>query len=284
MYLRAQLSERELSRVRVGAPATVAVDAAGGEPVAAPVSEILPSANEGNLTFTVKIRSPIRRGSSRTACSGARRSPPNGGGGWWSMPREAVVTQAGQTVAFVVEKDKARAVPVTLGLEEDDRVEVTQRAARGRPGRGAGAGQPDRRRTGFRESGRGPLMFLSAFSIRRPVAIAMVILALVVIGVVGYTRPGDGPDPQHGHALRDGSVVYPGAGPREVETEVTKPLEDAVATVSGVKHINSYSSEGVSVGGDRVPGGGEIPTWRPRTCATRWRWRAARCPTTRRSR
>ena len=90
-------------------------------------------------------------------------------------------------------------------------------------------------------------MFLSAFSIRRPIAISMVILALVVIGVVGYTRLGMDLIPNMELPYVTVTVVYPGAGAREVETDVTKPLEDAVSTVSGVKHVSSYSSEGVSM-------------------------------------
>ncbi|MCB0751563.1 MAG: efflux RND transporter permease subunit, partial [Ignavibacteriae bacterium] len=38
-----------------------------------------------------------------------------------------------------------------------------------------------------------------------------------------------------------------GAGPQEIETQVTKKIEDAVSTVSQVKSITSYSLEGVSI-------------------------------------
>ncbi len=42
-------------------------------------------------------------------------------------------------------------------------------------------------------------------------------------------------------------TVYPGAGPQEIETQVTKKIEDAVSTVSQVNAITSYSLEGVSI-------------------------------------
>ena len=42
------------------------------------------------------------------------------------------------------------------------------------------------------------------------------------------------------------TTVYPGAGPEEVETLVSKPLEDAVGSISNVKTVTSYSQYGVS--------------------------------------
>jgi HAE1 family hydrophobic/amphiphilic exporter-1 len=42
------------------------------------------------------------------------------------------------------------------------------------------------------------------------------------------------------------TVVYPGAGPEEVETLVTRPIEDAVAGINGVKRVVSTSTEGIA--------------------------------------
>ena len=42
------------------------------------------------------------------------------------------------------------------------------------------------------------------------------------------------------------STVYPGTGPEEIETLVTKPIEDQLSTISGLKNLSSTSSEGVS--------------------------------------
>ncbi|MFZ1081377.1 MAG: efflux RND transporter permease subunit, partial [Candidatus Kryptoniota bacterium] len=42
-------------------------------------------------------------------------------------------------------------------------------------------------------------------------------------------------------------TVYPGAGPREVETDVSKPIEDGLSTLNNVDNIRSYSRENVSV-------------------------------------
>lgn len=43
------------------------------------------------------------------------------------------------------------------------------------------------------------------------------------------------------------STVYPGAGPEEIETLVSKPLEDAIGSVNGLKNISSTSQEGISI-------------------------------------
>ena len=43
------------------------------------------------------------------------------------------------------------------------------------------------------------------------------------------------------------STVYPGAGPKEIEGQITKKIEDAVSTVSEIEKIESYSLDGVSI-------------------------------------
>lgn len=90
-------------------------------------------------------------------------------------------------------------------------------------------------------------MFLSKIAIQRPVLVTMAILVFVVFGAIGYmdmplTMM---PDVKIPYVLVQ--TVYPGAGPREVETQVTKIVEDAVATVSQIDLIQSYSMENVSI-------------------------------------
>ncbi|HUT73238.1 MAG TPA: efflux RND transporter permease subunit [Armatimonadota bacterium] len=89
-------------------------------------------------------------------------------------------------------------------------------------------------------------MSIWGLAVRRPIFIAMVMLALVVVGFIGYSRLGMDLLPQLNIPYVTVIVVYPGAGPREIETEVTKRIEDAVATTRNVKHISSSSFEGVS--------------------------------------
>ena len=89
-------------------------------------------------------------------------------------------------------------------------------------------------------------MWLTNLSIRRPIVILMVFTAILVIGF--RSRSGMPIDlyPKVEIPYVTITTIYPGAGPEEIETLVTKPLEDAVASVNGIKNIVSYSQEGIS--------------------------------------
>ncbi|MGZ3458471.1 MAG: efflux RND transporter permease subunit, partial [Archangium sp.] len=89
-------------------------------------------------------------------------------------------------------------------------------------------------------------MFLSDVSIRRPVFTAMLSLCLVVLGVMGFNRLGTDLFPDVSFPVVVVTTVYKGAGPGEIETQVIKPIEDAVAGISGVDKIHSWSRENVA--------------------------------------
>src|SRR5215203_366549 len=78
-------------------------------------------------------------------------------------------------------------------------------------------------------------MWISDTSIKRPVFATMVIVSFMVLGIVSMSRLGIDLFPDVNFPFVNVSVVYPGAGPEEVETLVTKPIEDAVAGINGVK-------------------------------------------------
>lgn len=86
-------------------------------------------------------------------------------------------------------------------------------------------------------------MWLSETSIKRPVFATMVILSFVVLGAVSMRRLGIDLFPEVNFPFVNISVVYPGAAPEEVETLVTRPIEDAVAGITGVKRVISTSTE-----------------------------------------
>lgn len=89
-------------------------------------------------------------------------------------------------------------------------------------------------------------MFLSDVSIRRPVFTAMLSLCLIVLGVMGFSRLGTDLFPDVSFPVVVVTTVYKGAGPGEIETQVIKPIEDAVAGISGVDKIHSWSRENVA--------------------------------------
>jgi hydrophobic/amphiphilic exporter-1 (mainly G- bacteria), HAE1 family len=89
-------------------------------------------------------------------------------------------------------------------------------------------------------------MWISDTSIKRPVFATMVIMSFMVLGAVSLTRLGIDLFPEVNFPFVNVSITYAGAGPEEVETLVTKPVEDAVAGINGVKRVISTSTEGFS--------------------------------------
>jgi hydrophobic/amphiphilic exporter-1 (mainly G- bacteria), HAE1 family len=92
-------------------------------------------------------------------------------------------------------------------------------------------------------------MWISDTSIKRPVFATMVILSFMVLGIVSLGRLGIDLFPEVNFPFVNVLVPYPGAGPEEVETLVTRPIEDAVAGINGVKRVISTSTEGMSMVG-----------------------------------
>ena len=85
------------------------------------------------------------------------------------------------------------------------------------------------------------------FAIRRPIFTVMVIMVVLVLGAVSLLRLTIDLFPQIKLPMAAVVTTYSGAGPQEVETLVTRPLEEVMGTVNNVKEIRSESSEGVSV-------------------------------------
>ena len=82
-------------------------------------------------------------------------------------------------------------------------------------------------------------MFLAAASTRRPIAMSVLIIALTFFGLLALRNMGNDLLPQVEVPFVTVSVTYAGATPDELETSVTRKIEDAVAQVEGIKHITS---------------------------------------------
>ena len=90
-------------------------------------------------------------------------------------------------------------------------------------------------------------MYLSELSIRRPVLMTVIIVILLLLGAVAIFKLPIDLFPQIEFPVITVMTTYLGAGPREVETLLSKPLEEELSTVDGLKHIRSISQEGLSV-------------------------------------
>lgn len=88
-------------------------------------------------------------------------------------------------------------------------------------------------------------MGISTF-IRRPVFTTMVVLLLVVFGLNSYPTLGIDLNPDVDFPIVNVTITYTGASPEEIESLITKPVEDAVSSVSGIKTLSSISREGSS--------------------------------------
>ncbi len=86
-------------------------------------------------------------------------------------------------------------------------------------------------------------MWITTTSIRNPVFATMVMVALVVLGTFAYRGLGVESMPNVDIPYAWVEVNYPGASPEQVENDITRPLEEAINTVSGVKTIRSNSWE-----------------------------------------
>jgi HAE1 family hydrophobic/amphiphilic exporter-1 len=89
-------------------------------------------------------------------------------------------------------------------------------------------------------------MTISEICIRRPVFTWVLVAIPAVLGLVSYTRLGVDLFPNVDFPVCTVTTVLQGASVEEMETSVTKPLEDIINTVSGIDELRSTTTEGVS--------------------------------------
>lgn len=90
-------------------------------------------------------------------------------------------------------------------------------------------------------------MKISEISIKRPSVIIVLFIILTLGGIFSYTQLGYELVPKFEVNVITIQTVYPGASPTEVETSVTKKIEDAVSSLESIKKIESKSLENVSL-------------------------------------
>jgi len=88
---------------------------------------------------------------------------------------------------------------------------------------------------------------LAQICIARPVFATVLILSLVVVGLLAYFSLGVDRFPKIDFPMVTITTRLVGAGPEEMETEVTDRIEEAVNTISGIDQLTSTSSEGTSL-------------------------------------
>ena len=88
---------------------------------------------------------------------------------------------------------------------------------------------------------------MSKFSVKKPLTVFVAVIAVLVLGVVAFTRMTPDLLPNMDFPYIIVMTPYPGATPEKVETAITKPLEQAMATLENIEEISSNSAENYSL-------------------------------------
>ena len=90
-------------------------------------------------------------------------------------------------------------------------------------------------------------MKISELSIRRPITVIVLFLVIGILGLLSYKSLQAELMPKFTPPTMNVQVVYPGASPQEVESSLTRKLEDALSSLQGVESIRSYSFESMAM-------------------------------------
>ncbi|MEN6351031.1 MAG: efflux RND transporter permease subunit [Syntrophomonas sp.] len=89
-------------------------------------------------------------------------------------------------------------------------------------------------------------MFLTDISLKRPAFAFVMIIAFIALGITGYLGLAINDMPEVDIPYIGVNIALTGASPDQVETKVSKKVEEAVGQISGVKHITTTINEGLS--------------------------------------
>ena len=88
---------------------------------------------------------------------------------------------------------------------------------------------------------------MAKFSVKRPLTVFVVVLAVVVLGIVAYLRMTPDLLPNMDFPYVVIVTADPGASPEAVEEEITRPMEQSMATLDQIKEVTSTSQNSVSM-------------------------------------
>jgi HAE1 family hydrophobic/amphiphilic exporter-1 len=90
-------------------------------------------------------------------------------------------------------------------------------------------------------------MWFTRISINNPVFATMMMAAFLVLGLFSYQRLAVEQFPEINFPVVVVQTEYPGASPESVESDISRKIEEAINTISGIKTLSSRSYEGLSV-------------------------------------
>jgi hydrophobic/amphiphilic exporter-1 (mainly G- bacteria), HAE1 family len=89
--------------------------------------------------------------------------------------------------------------------------------------------------------------FLPRIAVERPVLTTMLVVMSLVLGIFGWSRLQTDLFPEVEFPFISVATPYPGAGPEEIETQVTDRIEEAVSGLAGIRTLRSWSQENISI-------------------------------------
>src|SRR6476619_1792356 len=90
-------------------------------------------------------------------------------------------------------------------------------------------------------------MIISDFAIKRPLITVVAMVAMVIFGLFALFKLKTDEFPDVNPPFLTVGIVYPGASPEVVESEVLKPVEEQIGSISGVKRIMGKAYDGYSM-------------------------------------
>ncbi|MBQ5708741.1 MAG: efflux RND transporter permease subunit, partial [Anaerotignum sp.] len=87
----------------------------------------------------------------------------------------------------------------------------------------------------------------SRLCIKKPVTTIMVTLMVFIAGILSYTNLDQAMMPDMDLPIAVVATTYVGASPEEIETLISKPMEEGMGSIANVETITSYSAENMSM-------------------------------------
>ncbi len=212
------------------------------------VTAMNPSVDPSSRVFILEARFDNPRAQLRPGMFATAHVLLPGGENAVFVPRSAVIRDktTDSYQVFTIENGTAHLRVVVLGDADGDHDPHRQRpdaAAKPWPS----AQQSDLFDGAAGGGHRADMHALAQLCVRRPVFATMLILSLVVVGIFSYFSLGVDLFPKVDIPTVLVIIANPGASPEEIETEITKKVEDTVNTISQVDEVRSTSSEGQSL-------------------------------------
>jgi len=88
---------------------------------------------------------------------------------------------------------------------------------------------------------------LSKISVKRPITVIMVTLIVIIMGIVSFSRLAVDLFPNIEFPISVVVTSFDGAGPKEIEKMVAKPIEESLSTLEGLEKLNTYAMNGTAL-------------------------------------